>query len=91
MHVRLDEETLKTIADLTRGEYFYAGTAVDLEGAARDRSLVRGPLTPEANYNCSTCGPDRRWRVSSASEAAISEPPNANMSPMAGKITVSHQ
>src|SRR3954465_9248751 len=30
MHVRLDEETLKTIADLTRGEYFYAGTAVDL-------------------------------------------------------------
>jgi Ca-activated chloride channel family protein len=30
MHVRLDEETLKTISDLTRGEYFYAGTAVDL-------------------------------------------------------------
>ncbi len=31
MHVRLDEETLKTIADLTRAEYFYAGTAVDLK------------------------------------------------------------
>ncbi len=31
MHVRLDEETLKTIADVTRGEYFYAGTAVDLK------------------------------------------------------------
>jgi Ca-activated chloride channel family protein len=31
MHVRLDEETLKTIADLTRGEYFYAGTAIDLK------------------------------------------------------------
>ncbi|HEX6691365.1 MAG TPA: ABC transporter ATP-binding protein, partial [Burkholderiales bacterium] len=31
MHVRLDEETLKTVADLTRGEYFYAGTAVDLK------------------------------------------------------------
>jgi len=31
MHVRLDEETLKAIADLTRGEYFYAGTAVDLK------------------------------------------------------------
>ncbi len=31
MHVRLDEETMKTIADLTRGEYFYAGTAVDLK------------------------------------------------------------
>ncbi len=31
MHVRLDEETLMTIADVTRGEYFYAGTAVDLK------------------------------------------------------------
>ena len=31
MHVRLDEETLKAIADLTRGEYFYAGNAVDLK------------------------------------------------------------
>ncbi|MGH8735010.1 MAG: VWA domain-containing protein, partial [Burkholderiales bacterium] len=30
MRVRLDEETLKAIADLTRGEYFYAGNAVDL-------------------------------------------------------------
>src|SRR5438477_8916887 len=31
MHVRLDEETLRSISDLTRGEYFYAGTAVDLK------------------------------------------------------------
>jgi Ca-activated chloride channel family protein len=31
MRVRLDEESLKTIADITRGEYFYAGTAVDLK------------------------------------------------------------
>jgi Ca-activated chloride channel family protein len=31
MHVRLDEETLKTIADVTRGEYFYAGNAGDLK------------------------------------------------------------
>jgi Ca-activated chloride channel family protein len=31
MHVRLDEETLKTIADVTRGEYFYAGNAPDLK------------------------------------------------------------
>ncbi len=31
MRVRLDEESLKTIANLTRGEYFYAGTAVDLK------------------------------------------------------------
>jgi Ca-activated chloride channel family protein len=31
MRVRLDEESLKTIANLTRGEYFYAGTAADLQ------------------------------------------------------------
>ena len=31
MRVRLDEESLKTIANLTLGEYFYAGTAVDLK------------------------------------------------------------
>jgi Ca-activated chloride channel family protein len=31
MRVRLDEETLKTIANLTRGEYFYAGSATDLK------------------------------------------------------------
>jgi len=31
MRVRLDEETLKTIANITRGEYFYAGTATDLQ------------------------------------------------------------
>jgi len=30
-HARLDEDTLKAIADLTRGEYFYAGTAVNLK------------------------------------------------------------
>ena len=30
MRVRLDEETLKAVADVTRGEYFYAGNAVDL-------------------------------------------------------------
>ncbi|HVF65385.1 MAG TPA: VWA domain-containing protein [Casimicrobiaceae bacterium] len=31
MRVRLDEETLKQIANITHGEYFYAGTAVDLK------------------------------------------------------------
>jgi Ca-activated chloride channel family protein len=31
MRVRLDEETLKNIALLTRAEYFYAGTAADLK------------------------------------------------------------
>ncbi len=30
MRVRLDEETLKAIANITHGEYFYAGTATDL-------------------------------------------------------------
>ena len=29
--VRLDEDTLKTVAAMTRGEYFYAGTANDLK------------------------------------------------------------
>jgi Ca-activated chloride channel family protein len=31
MRVRLDEATLKNIATLTMGEYFYAGTAEDLK------------------------------------------------------------
>jgi Ca-activated chloride channel family protein len=31
MRVRLDEDTLKNIATLTRAEYFYAGTAQDLK------------------------------------------------------------
>ena len=31
MRVRLDEDTLKNIANLTRAEYYYAGTAADLK------------------------------------------------------------
>jgi Ca-activated chloride channel family protein len=31
VHVKLDEETLKTISTMTQGEYFYAGTATDLK------------------------------------------------------------
>ncbi len=31
MRVRLDEETLKSIANMTRADYFYAGTAADLK------------------------------------------------------------
>ncbi len=31
MRVRLDEETLKQLANLTRADYFYAGTAADLQ------------------------------------------------------------
>jgi Ca-activated chloride channel family protein len=36
MRVRLDEDTLKQIANLTQGEYFYAGTAVDLKKIYRN-------------------------------------------------------
>jgi Ca-activated chloride channel family protein len=35
---RLDEDTLKAIADRTRGEYFYAGSAVDLKKVYRTLS-----------------------------------------------------
>jgi Ca-activated chloride channel family protein len=31
MRVRLDEQSLKTIADITRGGYFYASNAADLK------------------------------------------------------------
>jgi Ca-activated chloride channel family protein len=31
MRVRLDEDTLKKIADLTHGEYFHAGSGTDLK------------------------------------------------------------
>ncbi len=31
MRVRLDEESLKQIADITRGAYFHAGNALDLK------------------------------------------------------------
>jgi Ca-activated chloride channel family protein len=31
MRVRLDEETLKSVANITRADYFYAGTATDLK------------------------------------------------------------
>ena len=31
MRVRLDEDSLKQIANITRGDYFYAGTATDLK------------------------------------------------------------
>ena len=31
VYMRFDEETLKTVADLTRAEYFYAGSAADLQ------------------------------------------------------------
>jgi Ca-activated chloride channel family protein len=36
MRVRLDEESLKAIANVTRGEYFYAGNAIDLQRIYRN-------------------------------------------------------
>ena len=38
MRVRLDEETLKSIANITRADYFYAGTADDLKTVYRGLS-----------------------------------------------------
>jgi Ca-activated chloride channel family protein len=38
MRVRLDEDTLKDIASLTRADYFYAGTAADLKQVYRGLS-----------------------------------------------------
>jgi len=35
MRVRLDEETLKTVATMTRGQYFYAGDAAELKKVYR--------------------------------------------------------
>ena len=42
MRVRLDEEPLKAIADLTRAEYFYAGTAPDLKKVYESLALEAG-------------------------------------------------
>jgi Ca-activated chloride channel family protein len=35
-YVRLDEETLKAVAEVTRGEYYHAGTAADLKKVYQD-------------------------------------------------------
>jgi Ca-activated chloride channel family protein len=35
MRVRLDEDTLKNVANITRGQYFYAGNAADLKKVYR--------------------------------------------------------
>jgi Ca-activated chloride channel family protein len=41
-YVRLDEEALKAVAEITRGEYYRAGTAEDLKKVYREltRQLV---------------------------------------------------
>jgi Ca-activated chloride channel family protein len=36
MHVKLDEDTLKSIADITRGNYHYAGNAAELKRIYKD-------------------------------------------------------
>jgi Ca-activated chloride channel family protein len=36
VYVRLDEETLKSVADVTRAEYFYAGSSADLRTVYRN-------------------------------------------------------
>ena len=36
VYVRLDEETLKSVADVTAAEYFYAGTSADLRKVYRN-------------------------------------------------------
>jgi Ca-activated chloride channel family protein len=36
MRVRLDEDALKSIAETTHGDYFYAGTAPDLKKVYQD-------------------------------------------------------
>ena len=38
MRVRLDEDSLKQIANVTRGEYFYAGNATDLKNVYKSMS-----------------------------------------------------
>jgi len=35
-YVRLDEETLKAVAEITRGEYYHAGSATDLKKVYQD-------------------------------------------------------
>jgi Ca-activated chloride channel family protein len=35
-YLRLDEETLRAVADVTRGQYFHAGTAADLRRVYED-------------------------------------------------------
>jgi Ca-activated chloride channel family protein len=39
MRVRLDEDTLKNIANITRADYFYAGTAEDLKKVYQNLSM----------------------------------------------------
>ena len=63
MRVRLDEETLKQVALLTRGEYFYAGTAEDLKKVYESPdarswwSRRRRPRSPPCSPRSARCWP----------------------------------
>ncbi|TAG83400.1 MAG: VWA domain-containing protein [Burkholderiales bacterium] len=51
MRVRLDEETLKQIANRTAAEYFYAGTAADLKKVYESLSTRLGVETKETEIS----------------------------------------
>ena len=63
MRVRLDEETLKAIANKTSAEYFYAGTAHGPQEGLRDPELAPDG-GEEGNRNLGAAGPGGRrcWR-----------------------------
>ena len=57
-YVRLDEETLKAVADVTRGEYFYAGTAADLTKVYQ--ASIRGWSSSGRTWRSRRCSPRPR-------------------------------
>ena len=63
----LDEETLKTIANLTGGEYFYAGTAVDLKKIYQ--SLNRASCGKKKETEITRFSPPRRHSRSAVGAA----------------------
>jgi Ca-activated chloride channel family protein len=66
MRVRLDEETLKTIADLTRGEYYYAGSASDLKKVYQSLSSRLVLETKETEITALFCAAAAVMVISSA-------------------------
>ncbi|HET9643688.1 MAG TPA: VWA domain-containing protein [Burkholderiaceae bacterium] len=56
MRVRLDEESLRTIANLTGAQYFYAGTAKDLQKIYQDLHSKLGLETRETEVTAMFAG-----------------------------------
>ena len=56
MRVRLDEDTLKSIANMTRADYFYAGTAADLKKVYQGLS-ARGWSSRRRKPRSARCSP----------------------------------